>query len=219
MRLGVAPLDPRWLGDTAGGGAAACHVAAPLGRGRRSCVGMAGCVPARTVWKGGRGEASRATAGLAQLRRGRAVDAAIGMAGGGMSSKGKAVTVGTGLHGCGFARRSWRRRARPAAGWVGSAVAFRTAGMGRSRSGEAAAWFVGAVVEMSWLGPVSFGDAARRGRESRGGHGGHGSAWFAKARRSRFGLAGSAMDARGGVRHVRLWSGGCGKAAGWLRHG
>lgn len=48
-------------------------------------------------------------------------------------------------------------------GGRGGAVAFRTAGMGRSRSGEAAAWFVGAVVEMSWLGPVSFGEVRRVG--------------------------------------------------------
>ena len=48
-------------------------------------------------------------------------------------------------------------------GGRGGAVAFRMAGMGRSRSGEAAAWFVGAVVEMSWLGPVSFGEAWRVG--------------------------------------------------------
>ena len=89
-------------------------------------------------------------------------------------------------------------------------------GCGSARTG--AAWCRWGVHRRSGLA-AAWSGLVGSGRVWRGGHGGHGSAWFAKARRSRFGLAGSAADARGGVRHVRLWSGGHGGAwlgAAWL---
>lgn len=58
MRLGIAPLDPRWLGDTAGGRAAIlCRMQPAYVAERRSRIGLA--------WNGGAREGESWLGGLA----------------------------------------------------------------------------------------------------------------------------------------------------------